>query len=85
MTFTRGLEMFWRTQTKSKGLTPAIGDSPNFYHDAKFLSDSNSFISYCSRFSLSLLRISTYQTYLINEKNSIIVTIMSLRDGNMGR
>ena len=34
--------MFWRTQTKLKGLTPAIGASPNFVLPQKVLSDSNS-------------------------------------------
>ena len=33
--------MFWRTQTKLKGLTPAIGASPNFVLPQKVLSDSN--------------------------------------------
>ncbi len=33
--------MFWRTQTKLKGLTPAIGASPNFVSLQKVLSDSN--------------------------------------------
>ncbi len=33
--------MFWPTQTKLKGLTPAIGASPNFVLPQKVLSDSN--------------------------------------------
>ena len=33
--------MFWSTQTKLKGLTPAIGASPNFVLPQKVLSDSN--------------------------------------------
>ncbi len=33
--------MFWSTQTKLKGLTPAIGASPNFVLLQKVLSDSN--------------------------------------------
>jgi len=33
--------MFWRTQTKLKGPTPAIGVSPNFVFPQKVLSDSN--------------------------------------------
>ena len=35
--------MFWRTQTKLKGLTPAIGASPNFVLPQKVLSDSNNY------------------------------------------
>lgn len=35
--------MFWSTQTKLKGLTPAIGASPNFVLPQKVLSDSNNF------------------------------------------
>ncbi len=37
--------MFWRTQTKLKGLTPAIGASPNFVLPQKVLSDSNNSLS----------------------------------------
>jgi len=37
--------MFWSTQTKLKGLTPAIGASPNFVLPQKVLSDSNKKIS----------------------------------------
>ena len=35
--------MFWSTQTKLKGLTPAIGASPNFVLPQKVLSDSNNY------------------------------------------
>jgi len=38
--------MFWPTQTKLKGLTPAIGASPNFVLPQKVLSDSNIFLCY---------------------------------------
>ena len=35
--------MFWRTQTKLKGLNPANGINPNFIQSQKFLADSNIF------------------------------------------
>jgi len=46
--------MFWPTQTKLKGLTPAIGASPNFVLPQKVLSYSNNTFYYL---------ISTLQSY----------------------
>ena len=72
--------MFWRTQTKLKGLTPAIGASPNFVLPQKVLSDSNNYLYKCLTYGVSyhLPRLAEVVRHINNSTQTNIKTFANI-------